>query len=124
MAFLQIVVGCKDNPQQPDIKLPEPQIVDQVELPPSLDAVYYLISPSETGTLVLEELLENGFELVQAWVPIQQTPCDCATCVNAIIVELTTADERIQEFDFISDPEPWVVNCGVNSFEYFDFVTQ
>ncbi len=124
MIFLFMEVSCMHNLQQSEATIPEPKIVDHVELPASLDAVYYLISPSKNATLVFEELLENAFELIQAWAPTQQTPCDCLTCVNAIIIEIKTPNERIHEFNFISDPEPWAINCGVNSFEYYDFVNR
>jgi len=121
IGFIFLASGCDHNPNDGSPTIPDPEIVSEVETPPFTDAVYYKIAPASHAGDILGELLENDFEPKQAWHPIGQTPCDCATCVTAFVVELRAPDGRILDFQFISDAAPWVINCGIDSFEHYDF---
>ena len=117
----------KSSEPEPEIVVTEPKIV--TEIPQLEHNVYYFVNTSgsnaeklENGPEpILQELIDNNFALEQAWYPTYPTPCMAMSAVEALIVQLEKHDERIYDFGFISNPENWIINCGIKSFYHYDF---
>lgn len=99
----------------------EPLIVNEVNLPEDLSNVYYLVDHFDEYDAILTQLLRDGVEIKQAWEPAHASPCECATCVSAMIVEINSGEEMLKNQGFIQNQDAWVMNCGVSSFKYYRF---
>ena len=115
-------VNCTENDRSiADSLNTEPVMVNEVKLPEDLSKVYYLVDHFDEYGTILTQLLRDGVEVRQAWEPANSSPCECATCVSAMIVEINAGEETLKNQGFIPEPGDWVMNCGVSSFKYFQF---
>lgn len=119
-----VVVACQDNPVS---VVSDPQIVRAEQLPPSQNQ-YYLIRTAENAerlengaSPILKQLLKADFEVRDAWYPIGPTPCMAVTAVEALVVRLQKPDARIAAMGFRPDPGPFIINCGINTYAYYQF---
>ncbi len=119
------LVNCaEDSRSIADSLNAAPVLVDEVKLPEDLSNVYYLVDHFDKYDEILTQLLRDGVEIKQAWEPTNSSPCECATCVSAMIVEIRAGEEMLKSQGFISEPGDWVMNCGVPSFKYYQFGTK
>jgi len=95
--------------------------VTEVKLPEDLSKVYYLVDHFDEYDAILAQLLRDGVGIKQAWEPANPSTCKCATCVSAMIVEISTGEAMLKNQGFIAEPGDWVINCGVPSFKYYQF---
>ncbi len=102
--------------------LPAPQIVSQVAPVDSAANLYYLVGWRNDFEEILQKLLRNGVEVQRAWIPVYDSPCECATCVSAMVVEITpgTGTELLEALGFVTDAEPWVINCGIAEYKFYE----
>lgn len=119
-----IIVGSSGCEQDKTVlaPLPAPQIVSQVAPADSAANLYYLVGWRNDFEEILHKLLRNGVGLKRAWIPIYDSPCECATCVSAMIVEMEPGADMglLVSLGFVTETEPWVINCGVTEYKFYE----
>lgn len=108
--------------------VPAPDTVSTADLPVKAENLYYLLIVGDNiervkdgPEKVLQELLDQNFDLRIAWYPIYPTPCMAPTAAEALVVQLKKNDRRMISQGFRIDPDPFIVNCGIESFKYYQF---
>jgi hypothetical protein len=116
-------LGCTDDRHLTgdETTLPAPTIVAAERVPEPAAGIYYLVSPGGGPEPVLVELLERELVPRHAWYPVQGTPCMAPTATDGLVVEMPAADDRLAELGFLAEPEPWLINCGVDSLWQYTF---
>ena len=127
--FLSILFffSCNKDPQS--VSLPEFQIVDVQDLPPSNSNQYYLLRTNGSSLdrtssheAVLKELIEKGVSIVDAWYPLYSTPCMSPGAVDALVIRVNNETSVLVERQFTKNPDPFFrPNCGVDKFQYYRF---
>jgi hypothetical protein len=115
----------EDSSSGPTPPIPEPEYVAPSDVVKESENVYYrewcgsgdLIPQAEA---ILDELLDADLEIFRAWFPMECSPCDCAMCATAIVLELYAPDARVEDLGFLPD-HTWVLNCGVSSMARYTF---
>jgi hypothetical protein len=105
--------------------IPEPEFVAPSDVVKESGNVYYREWCSSGDVIpeaeaILDELLDADIKIFRAWFPMECSPCDCAMCTSAIVLELFAPDARVEEMGFLADTT-WVLNCGVSSMARYTF---
>ena len=93
-------------------------VVGSEDVPDVGEGVYFNVSvrPGDDPRPLLEELVDGGVDLVAAWQPRYETPCAAPTATAALVVQVQGPAPGIEDLGFVSDPEPWIPNCGIREF--------
>jgi hypothetical protein len=117
---LWICCACNQEENNPEIV-----IVKNGDLPNSYsDNIYFLYGTAlDTGEQnILNNLLQNGFKIKNAWVPY--TYGDCMPPNNKeMILELDQPDSRIYSFGFTSDSTQLNLYC-ITLWKKYKFLNQ
>ena len=108
--------------------VPEPDTVAGNTLPVDAENLYFMVITGDNierikdgPKKVLQELLDQRFDLRLAWYPNYPTPCYAPTAAEALVVQLKERNKRIVDWGFTVDPDPFIVNCGIDSFQFYQF---
>lgn len=100
--------GCKQEENNPEIIF-----VENSDIPNTFsDNIYFMYGTAlDTGEQnILNDLLQNGFKIKNAWVPYNYGDC-MPPNTNEMILELNQPDSRIYRFGFTSDSTQLSLYC-------------
>lgn len=121
--LLLLISACNDTTTAPVLDIPEPVAVTADDVPAPGDGIYFYIgmTAQDGAKPLLKEALRRGVRFAAAWLPQYQTPCAAPTATAALVVQVTSNGDRLSDLGFRSDPEPWLVNCGIGDFWKYVF---
>lgn len=124
--LLLLVSACNDTTTAPVLDIPEPVAVTADDVPAPGDGIYFYIgmTAQDDAKPLLKEALRRGVRFAAAWLPQYQTPCAAPTATAALVVQVTAYGDRLSDLGFRSDPEPWLVNCGIGDFWKYVFMNR
>jgi len=122
-ATLALALSACDNTTTPVTDLPLATAVTADDVPAPGDGVFFYIGATaqDDPEPLLKEALRRGVVLDAAWVPQYGSPCAAPTATTALVVRASKQTGPLSGLGFVSDPSPWLVNCGVDDFWKYDF---
>jgi len=126
VATLLLFSACNDTTTAPVLEIPEPVAVTAADVPTPGDGIYFYIgiAAQDDPEPLLKQALRRGIRFVAAWMPQYQTPCAAPGATAALVVQVAANGDRLTDLGFRSDPEPWLVNCGISDFWKYAFRNQ
>ena len=127
---LLCIVACSDDkhPTSAVSAIPEPTIEDNHPFR-NTEHTYFMPwtsfgdkKPPAEAVDLMEKILEEGMDIVNAWFPTSGSPCMVIGAMPVVAMELQTADNRILDYGFLENPEEWwAINCGIPTLWHYSF---